>query len=54
MREICQLNCVHKDKCNKKFNECINGTAADKVHIAAQCGRYFYNIETKEPNKEKK
>lgn len=45
IKEICKLNCMHKDDCNKKFNEILESTKDKTINISAECGRFFCGVE---------
>ena len=40
-KNLCELNCVHKKKCNKKFAKILEVVDEKVVYIAAECGRNF-------------
>lgn len=45
VKEICHLDCVHKEECNKRFNEMLTNTKEGVVNIAAKCGIFILGIK---------
>ncbi len=52
IENLCKLNCIHKDKCNKKFARILSEITENVVYLYAECGATF-RCEDKEDKEEK-
>lgn len=46
IKDLCELNCVHRDKCNKRFAEMLKAVEDSVVWVVAECGRHFRISDT--------